>query len=331
MKVLWTHNFNPDIPNAGRFMYLLADGLRREGVNIELMYLGSLGSVERIWKARNEVISKSKGFDITHSQFGSACALASAEAKSIRIVSLRGSDWHRYSSGNWSEYRHGLLATLFTKISLNAYDGVLVMSNRMADEVRLRLSKNVRLHILADPVDTSIFVPKDRLEARRELGIFDDVMPWVLFTTLSDKNPVKRPELARRAVELAADRVSGLKLKVATGLDHGKMPTFVAACNLVLCTSTHEGWPNSIKEALSCGLPFVSTDVSDLAEIAQFHPGCFVCPAEAHQLSDAIFKCLASSPGPGLRSVAESMNLEVSSRKLVSFYYDLLNSHKGVQ
>lgn len=331
MKVLWTHNFNPEIPNSGRFMHILAEGVRREGVDIEVMYLGALGSVNRIRRARLEVMHRSKLFDITHAQFGSACALVSAAARNIKVVSLRGSDWHRYRADNWPEYRHGILAVLFTRIALGSFNGVLVMSRRMASEVRATLHPDVPLQILADPVDTSKFVPKNRQDARRELGFGDDNSPWVLFTTLSETNPVKRPDLARRAMEIAAKSVPGLKLKVATGLDHASMPTFVSACNIVLCTSTHEGWPNSIKEALACGLPFVSTDVSDLADIGRQHPSCVISSGDPLELSAAILRSLAVVPEPGLRDVAQSMNVEATSRKLVDYYHALLQDSKVVQ
>jgi teichuronic acid biosynthesis glycosyltransferase TuaC len=329
MKILWTHNFNPDVPNSGRFMHIMAEGLRREGVDLELMYLGALGSVNRISVARQEVMHRSKSFDITHSQFGSACALVSAAAKGIKVVSLRGSDWHRYRGSNWREYLHGILAVLFTRMALNSYDGVIVMSRRMGSEVRKKLQPHVLLQILPDPVDTTIFVPSNRSDARCKLGAGEDEAPWVLFTTLSDKNPIKRVELARCAVDLASHSIPGIKLKVATGLEHDKMPIFISACNLVLCTSTHEGWPNSIKEALACGLPFVSTDVSDLGDIVLSHRGCFVGPADAHFLADAIIQSLSNEPELGLRDIAQTMNLETTSKKMVAYYGELLkNSNK---
>jgi teichuronic acid biosynthesis glycosyltransferase TuaC len=324
MRVLWTHNFNPNVPNSGRFMHIMADGLRREGIDLELMYLGELASVNRIRFARQEVMHRSKSFDITHSQYGSACAFVSAAAKGIKVVSLRGSDWHRYRGSNWGEYLHGIISVLFTRLALNSYDGVIVMSRRMGSEVRTNLQPHAVLQVITDPVDTTIFIPSNRKDARRKLGAGEDDAPWVLFTTLSDKNPIKRMELARRAVDLASHSIPGIKLKVATGLEHEKMPVFIGACNVVLCTSTHEGWPNSIKEALACGLPFVSTDVSDLEDIAQRQRGCFVGPADVHFLADAIIQSLASVPEPGLRDIAESMNLETTSKQLVVYYRELL-------
>jgi teichuronic acid biosynthesis glycosyltransferase TuaC len=328
MRVLWTHNFNPEVANAGRFMHILADGVRRQGVELELMYLGALGSIGSIRRAMMAVAQKSQNFDITHAQFGSACGLVSTTAQSVRVVSLRGSDWHRYRGGNWAEYRHGILAVLFTRLSLKAYQGVVVMSKRMASEVRPALGDQTTLQTLADPVDTSIFFPRDRHQARQELGVAEDASPWILFTTLSPSNPVKRADLAMQAVALAAQRVPGLQLKVATGLDHTRMPTFVSACNLALCTSTHEGWPNSIKEALASGLPFVSTDVSDLTQIAKQHAGCYVCPPDAEALSDAIVRSLSLPASPGLREVGQSMNVEVTSTKLVAFYTELLRKSR---
>jgi glycosyltransferase involved in cell wall biosynthesis len=327
MRVLWTHSFNPDIANAGRFMHIMAEGLRREGVDLELMYLGALGSLSRIRAARQEVMHRSKLFDITHAQFGSACAFVTASATGIKVVSLRGSDWHRYRGSNSAEYLHGIIAVLFTRMALNSYDGVIVMSHRMGSEVHMKLQPHALLQVVTDPVDTTIFVPGNRYDARRKLGASEDSAPWVLFTTLSENNPIKRTGLARRAVDLAAQSIPGIKLKVATGLAHEQMPNFIAACNVVLCTSTHEGWPNSIKEALACGLPFVSTDVSDLDDIARRYSSCFVVSADDRLLADAIIQSLASTPEPGLRDIAQSMNLDITSKKLVAYYGELLKNN----
>ena len=80
MKVLWTHNFNPNIPGAGGFMYTFAKALENIGINVEFLYLGNLKSISQLKLAQEKVRKASKYFDITHAQFGSACALATMRA-----------------------------------------------------------------------------------------------------------------------------------------------------------------------------------------------------------------------------------------------------------
>lgn len=328
MRVLWTHNFDPAVRGGGSFMHTLARGMAAQGVDIELMYLGRLNRPTQLWAARREVRRRSRGFDLVHAQFGSACGLATAAAPTPRVLSLRGSDWHRYRGPDRRERWHAAMASAFTRMSLGAFDAVVTMSERMTSELR-QAGTARRASTIADPVDTVAFRPMDRARARSDLfGTASDA-PWVLFTTLSSTNPIKRVELATEAVRIAARRVPGLELKIASGIPHDRMPLFVAACNVALCTSTHEGWPNSLKEALACGVPFVSTDVSDMASIAARRPSCRVGPPDAQALAALIVESLAAPPDPTLQDEVAGMTLEAASRRLAALYAEVLGRPGG--
>ncbi len=153
--------------------------------------------------------------------------------------------------------------------------------------------------------------------------------PWVLFTSLSRSNPVKRPELAVAAVQRARQRLPGLELKVASGIAHSQMPYFVSACDVVLCTSTHEGWPNSVKEGLACGLPFVSTDVSDLRQVAERHESCRIVSEDPDDIAEGILHAVRSSREQALRAEATSMSVEASSRRMLELYQSLLQARRN--
>lgn len=52
-----------------------------------------------------------------------------------------------------------------------------------------------------------------------------------------------------------------------------QLPDWYRAADLFCLSSWSEGLPNVLREALSCGLPFVSTDVGSVREIADAHGG----------------------------------------------------------
>lgn len=325
MRVLWTHNFNPAVPGSGSFMHRLASGVSALDVKIDLLYLGNLRHFGQIYSARDKIRRLSKNYDIVHAQFGSACAVATAAAVGPKVVSLRGSDWHRYKGTHAKEALHGAIAHAFTRLSLNSFEAVITMSDRMKDEVR-RVWQGRLLETIPDPVDTSDFRPRDRGEARRSVFGFDDPSPWILFTTLHSSNPIKRTALAEEAVEIAAKTIPGLKLKIASGIPYEKMPLYVASCDIALCTSTHEGWPNSLKEALACGIPFVSTDVSDMSAIAARRHSCLVGPADPLELAKLIVEALSRTRDPTLHQEVNSMSIQACSQHLRDLYFNLLKT-----
>jgi len=138
-----------------------------------------------------------------------------------------------------------------TRVGLGRFDSIVVMSERMRAEVR-SYTRHDRVVVIPDGVDLDLFRPMERAAAREQLGFPHDSRPWVLFPTIQSRNPIKRPELAERAVEVARRLVPDLQLRVATGTPHEAMPLLMNAASVVLMTSVHEGWPNSVKEALAC-------------------------------------------------------------------------------
>lgn len=324
MKVLWTHNFNPSMPGSGIFMHNMVNELKSFDLDIELKFLGALNSFERIFSAKEELRRYSRNFDLVHSQFGSSCAFVSTASEVPSLLSLRGSDWHCYLGSDFKESFHGILANTLSRISIPYFNAIITMSNRMSDGVR-KFRPNAMVETIPDPLDIGLFIPMMRAEARRRLFGTNSTAPWILFTSLSADNPVKRVNLACEAVSIAAQSIPDLELKFATGIPHSKMPLFINSCNLALCTSTHEGWPNSVKEALACGLPFVSTDVSDLKSISMRHRNCMIGPPDPVKLAEMIVKSLSMQSDSTLRNEVANMTFESSFNRLASLYATVLN------
>lgn len=303
-------------------MYTLAEGVRACGVDLTMMYLGNLRSPRGLFTARRKVIRLASQYDLVHAQYGSACAVATAGIRTVpTVVSLRGSDWHRFSGRPLSRSLHSALATWMTRMVLARFDLVVPVSHRIAGEAE---KLNPRVCVLPSPIDLTLFKPVEKLTARRTLGNERDDRGWVLFTTVSENNPVKRLELARQTIARANKCGNRFVLRVATDLDREYMPVFVGSCDVVLCTSTHEGWPNSVKEALACNLPFVATDVSDLSSIAANEPGCAICDPDPDKLADAIRTAVEKSTGEiALRHYVEKMSVEAVSYRLVQKYEEI--------
>jgi hypothetical protein len=192
-----------------------------------------------------------------------------------------------------------------------------------------RFAPDTYMLVLPDPIDLSRFVPRNRSRTKALLGFPDCKERWILFNSLSLKNPIKRFSLAKQAFDLAQERLGNLRLRLAADLPHDAMPLFVAACDLILCTSDNEGWPNSVKEALACNVPFVATDVSDLRSIALTESSCRVCPPDPGVIADNICDVLGRPEPEGLRKHVLNMSLEATSDQLISTYTSVLARYRN--
>lgn len=326
MRVLWTTNEDPLKENSLVFLHSSMEGLKIHGIDAHLECIGPLKTPRCFWRAVRHIQSMSNSFDIIHSQYGSACGLAtSLSTNQHKIITLRGSDWSNSQSGNWRNRSHDFAAIAMTAISLRNYNKVITVSHRIARSIP-RLCYTRPITVLPSAINIEKFQLMSRQDAREAIGEGDDQRPWVLFTSISISNPVKRYELASEAFNLANLRFGGqLRLKVLTDVPHSLVPYHVAACDVILCASKSEGWPNSVKEAMACGLPFVSTDVSDLQEISINAPPCKVCKATPIDLANGLVDILnntfnRASDGLIIRNAVQSMGSETSAKALANIY-----------
>ena len=326
MRVLWTTNEDPLKENSLVFLHSSMKGLKIHGIDAHLECIGSLKTPRGFWRAVRHIQSMSNSFDIVHSQYGSACGLAtSLSTNQHKIITLRGSDWSDSYSSCLKTKSHEFTSKILTLISLRRYSKVITVSNRMAASIRrLRIAPPVT--VLPSAINLNQFKLIDRQVARNAIGEGSDQRPWILFTSLSIDNPIKRYQLACEAFNIANQRCGGhLRLKVLSDIPHEMVPLHVAACDVILCTSHYEGWPNSVKEAIACGVPFVATDVSDLQEISINAPPCKVCRATPIDLANGLVDILNNSfnralDGLIIRNAVQSMGTETSAKALANIY-----------
>jgi hypothetical protein len=219
---------------------------------------------------------------------------------------------------------------MMSRIAIRHAAMVICVSHRMRADVSRHVPDEHTM-VMPTPIDFAALPEplQDRVAARRSLApLLDPLASWVLFNSLSARNPIKRIGLARAAIDAARRRMSQpVELVTATGLSHRQALTLTSLCDLILSTSTAEGWPNCVKEALACDVPFVATDTSDLHRIARIEPRCRIVAADPDALGQAIAESLQVPRHPGLplRRHVESMAMPIAARTLVDTYSRILN------
>ncbi len=184
--------------------------------------------------------------DLVHANFGLTIPGAIAQRRVPVVTSLVGTDlMGRYGGA--------------TKQLTRFCDEVIVVNERM----RELLPGDA--HVIPYGIDVEMFRPTDRAAAREEVGWPMD-RHCVLFPYNTER-PVKNYPLAKRVVEAASERLGEkIELRTITGLDYAVIPTYMNAADALLLTSHREGSPSTVKEALACNTPVVSTPVGDVPE-----------------------------------------------------------------
>ncbi|CAH0999524.1 hypothetical protein LEM8419_00824 [Neolewinella maritima] len=111
----------------------------------------------------------------------------------------------------------------------------------------------------------------------------------------SPRVPVKNFALFQRVVA-EVKRRTGTEVAYATleGLSRTGVRDLMNRADCLLMTSTSEGSPQAVKEALSCGLPVVSVNVGDVASMLEGVPYCEVATTRDPQyLSASVLRTLA--------------------------------------
>ena len=177
----------------------------------------------------------------------------------------------------------------------------IIITNSLAARAEYQLKGYSKLHHIPNAIDTERFKPNPaaRLRIRRKLGIPNNAPLIGLFARI---HPMKDHATFLKAVKILIEKkpkarficagsislgYSDLEISIKSaainmGLDKNIFwlgsrndPEYLmAACDLTTLTSdSGEGFPNSVAESIACGIPCVSTDIGDSANIiANFAP-----------------------------------------------------------
>jgi teichuronic acid biosynthesis glycosyltransferase TuaC len=135
--------------------------------------------------------------------------------------------------------------------------------------------------------------------------------------------PRKRYWLAKAAVERARSRLPDLKLELASGVTPDRIPLLMNAANCLLLTSSIEGSPNVVKEALMCNLPVIATPVGDVVELLDGVVPSHVCEPSEAALAEALVESLRDPRRSNGREASGRLDAGVVAHSLLELYDEL--------
>ncbi|MDY0958263.1 glycosyltransferase [Sphingomonas sp. CFBP8993] len=193
-------------------------------------------------------------------------------------------------------------------------DGLLAVSDAMAEDVAALGVSRHRIRVHHTGVDQARFQPIDRLTARAALGItgpmvvslgaliprkghgvvIDAVarLPGVTLVIIGEG--ADRAALAARAERLGvADRV-----RLVGGMAHAALPEWLGAADVMALASVSEGLANAWVESIACGTPVVITPAGGAADVVTSRAAGRIAQADADAFATAIRDLLDQPPDP---------------------------------
>lgn len=197
--------------------------------------------------------------DIIHIHYGiSGLFLLFFQPKQKVFVTLHGSDFNDRGSNKHQVW--------VSKQVIKRANKVFVQNSEM---LKNALAYNKNTEILTCGIDTEYFAILDNVNV-------PETAKTIIFPS-SPTREVKNYPLFCEVIEQIR-KISSYDIKVShiENMNRAQVRELMNKADLLLMTSKTEGSPQSVKEALSCGLPVVSVPVGDVSEIISDIPNCHV-------------------------------------------------------
>jgi teichuronic acid biosynthesis glycosyltransferase TuaC len=250
---------------------------------------------------------------IVHAHYGTMTAFLAILSTALPvIVTYQGSDLNpNRGRGRLRE----VVGNLLSQIAALRAARIICVSKQLKDKLWWRRD---RVSVIPTGVDMTLFYPRDRHAARRELGWEKDER-IVLFNA---NDPIcKRLDLARAAVQFAESLCGRIQFVVLDGnVSPGLIPLMMNAADCLLLTSDWEGSPNVVKEALACNLPVVSVDVGDVREQLERVRPSVIVPRDSSEIGRALSEILKQGERSNGCESGNALSNETVSQRIVSLY-----------
>lgn len=307
-------------PTSGVFVQRQVAALQSIGVQINVLPfrghgnpLNYLGAFFRM----NYELGRHK-YDLIHAHFGQAGFLACLQNHCPTLITFHGSDLLGLNSSTWLGLVRERILQFVSLCAAKMADQVIVVS----DELKRRMIWR-EAHVVPMGVDFSLFAQTSKEAARKSLA-WSLQEKSVLFIG-DPSNPIKRFELAQRAVGLVSDNFVETRLRTCTNVPIQIVPQYMSAADALIITSSHEGGPLVAWEALACNLPIVSVDVGSVRQRIEHLPGCVVCSDDSPEtIARGLEYVLGYQGRPDLRVFATDFDERRIAQEIVKIYQHML-------
>ena len=243
------------------------------------------------------------------------------------------------------------ISAMHTRAVLREADFLLTVSGDLRKKAVAMGARAEKTRTVINGCDLSVFRLRDRLEARRKLGIALDAEAVVYIGRMDVKKGLR--ELVEAAAKLHSERPnlhlymvgegpdlpvvqSAIQAHNALGYIHAlpkcsfdEVAVWMAAADLVTLPSYMEGCPNVILEALASGRPVVATNVGGIPEILSEECGELVPPREPARLAQALASVLDRNWDAQAISAHGSRSWNAVAQELLEIFSSLVANRRA--
>ena len=208
------------------------------------------------------------------------------------------------------------------------------------------LTAGHRVVSIPNPIDTAVYTPMDKREARQRLNLPED-KKIVLFAAVNASDPRKGMDYLAEASRIMAQQHDDILFLIAgnDGEKAGKhlslparslgyvtpqdMPGVYNAADLFVTPSLQENLPNTIMEAMACGTPCVGFHTGGIPEMISHGTNGYVAVyRDAADLADGILRILYGNDAGMLSSEARRKVLSEYSQERIAQRYRQLYANE---
>lgn len=263
MKVLHiTNNYpTPKLPIFGIFVKEQIESLSKLNIDCDIFFIngrekGKLEYLRSIIKLHQKL--KSEKYDLVHCHHVFSAVIFILTGQNKRIKSIVS-----FQNDPLDESKYNLFDIVKNRIDYWIFKN----NSSYAD--------GIRGFYLPNGVNAKFFKPINKTDAKNKIGLEVD-KKYALFVSSNYQRKQKRYD--RFCAVLDGLREKGIEIHELQMINVKRelVPYYFNAASFHLLTSDFEGSPNSVKEAMACNIPVVSTNVGDVKILLEGVHGSYV-------------------------------------------------------
>jgi teichuronic acid biosynthesis glycosyltransferase TuaC len=324
MRVLAVTNIFPTEadPSQGTFVEQQIKGLRKAGVEIEVLHFDRRGQGMSAYKDISAAVRQAEARfrpDLVHAMYGGVLGHRTVSAASRpTVISFCGSDLLGDADNSWVRRRIiGRYRVWVSHRAARAASAIVVKSAGLCEALPPDIDA-AKVTILPNGIDLNRFRPLDRDRCRASLRL-DSKKFNILFVDSKGQHR-KRLWLAEAAAEAARELGVPAQLHAIGNVAHDQVPVWLNGADALILTSIHEGSPNIVKEALACDVPVVSVNVGDVEERIAGVDGCYLCGDAPRDLGAALQAVYSGRRRVEGRERMRELSIEAVAERMIQVY-----------